>query len=69
MGDFDELEGGFVEVAFERFVAVEVAIGFLDDDVAFEQQAFEDFLDAERRVAGVERAARDVASIVKAARA
>jgi hypothetical protein len=47
VGNLDEFEGGLVEVPLELFEPVEVAVGLLDDDVAFEQEAFEDSLDIE----------------------
>ena len=34
--DLDELERRLMQVALEHLVAVEIAVGFLDDDVALE---------------------------------
>ena len=63
MGNLDQLEGGFVQAAFEDFVAVEIAVGFFDDDVALEQQAFEHLLNLEGRVMGVVGAKGDVLQV------
>ncbi len=63
MRDFDQLESGFMQIALEDLVAVEVAVGFLDDDVALEQEAFEDFLNFEAGVIGVERPEGDVLEV------
>jgi len=61
--DFYQLERGLVQAALEVFVAIEIAIGLLDHDVALEQQALEHLLDIEARVAGVARAQGDVLQI------
>ena len=61
--DLDQFEGGLVQVALELLVAVEVAVGLLDDDVPFEQEAFEHFLDVERRVMGIVGAEGDVLQV------
>ncbi len=41
MRDFDEFERGFVQTALEILVAIEIAIGLLNHDVAFQQQALQ----------------------------
>jgi len=51
--DFNQFERRFVQAALEILVAIEIAIGFLDDDVALEQQTLEHFFDVETRVLGV----------------
>ena len=58
--DLDQLEGSLVQPALERLVAVEIAIGLLDHDVALEQQALEHFPDVERGKLGLEGADGDV---------
>ena len=55
--DFDEFEGGFVEVALGVLVALEVAVGLLDDDMALEEEALKDLVDLDAgifRLAGPE---------------
>ncbi len=47
MGDLDQFEVGFVHGRLEALVAVPVAIGFLDDDAALEEQTLENELDVE----------------------
>ena len=61
--DLDQLEGGLVQAALELLVAVEVAVGLLDHDVAFQQEPFEHLLDVERGEVGVAGAERDVLEI------
>jgi len=58
MRDFDQLERGFVHRPLEGLVAFPVAIGFLDDDAALEQQALEHALDVELVVLRVAHAER-----------
>src|SRR5439155_11977661 len=45
--DLDQLERSLVQPTFERLISVEIAVGFLNDDVALEQEAFEDLADFE----------------------
>jgi hypothetical protein len=52
MRNFDELESGFMKVFLELLVAVEVAIGLLDNDVPAEQQPLENKLNIEGRELG-----------------
>ena len=60
MRDLDELERRFVQPALKRLVTVEIAVGFLDDDVALEQQTLEHLADVERGKLRIMRAERDV---------
>src|SRR2546425_12772796 len=60
MGNLDEFKGGFVEVPLELLVAIEVAVGLLDDDVAFEQEPFDHLLNVEGGIMGVAGTERDV---------
>ncbi len=60
MRNLDELECRFVQAALEVLIALEVAIGLLDHDVALEQETLEHLLDVETRVLGVARAQRDI---------
>ncbi len=50
--NFDELERGLVQAALEVLVAIKVAVGLLDHDVALQQQTLENLLDVEARVLG-----------------
>jgi hypothetical protein len=63
VGDLDEFEGGLVQVAFKLLVAVEIAVGLFNHDVAFEQEALEDLLNAKPRITGVLGASGDVFEI------
>ena len=63
--NFDQLERGFVHRALEALVAVPVAVGFLDDDAAFQEQALEHLVDVEFRVLGVGDAERHVLEIAE----
>ena len=54
-----------MQTAFEVFVAIEIAIGFLDHDVPLEQETLEDFTDVERWEAGFARAACEVLQVEK----
>ena len=63
VGDLDEFERGFVQVALEGFAAFKVAVGLFDDDVSFEQEAFEHLLDVELGIMGVHRPEGDVLQV------
>jgi hypothetical protein len=63
--DFDQLEVRFVHRRFETFIAVPVAVGFLDHDAALEQQAFEDRLDVEFLVIRIAHAECDVLEVAE----
>ncbi len=65
MGDFDELEGRLVHRPFEFLVALPVAVGLLDDDIALEQQALQHLLDIEGRILGVAHAERDILEVTE----
>ena len=56
----DELERRFVQPPLKRLVALKIAIGFLDHDLALEQQTLEHLADVERGKVRVMRAERDV---------
>src|SRR5262245_6225554 len=55
MGDFDELECGFVHGGFELLVAIPVAIRLLHDDTALEEKLLQNRLYVEVRILGVSR--------------
>ena len=61
--DFDEFERRLVQSALEVLVALEIAVGLLDHDVALEQQSLEHLLDVETRILGIARAEGDVLQI------
>src|SRR5262245_58167439 len=63
MGNFNELEGGFVKVALELFVAIKVTIGLFNDDVPFEQKAFEHSLNVKPGVTRIARSQGDVLQV------
>src|SRR5262249_16183307 len=63
--DLDQLERRLVHVFLEVFVAIPVAVRFLHDDAAFEQQPLEHFRDVEVRVLRVAHAERDVLEIAE----
>jgi len=44
--DLDKFERGFVQVPLERLVSVEIAVRLLDDDMSFQQEAFEQLLES-----------------------
>src|SRR5438445_9448720 len=60
MRDLDEFERRFVQPPLKRLVALEIAVGFLDHDLALEQQTLEHLADVERGKVRVMRAQRDV---------
>src|SRR5439155_25360734 len=60
MRDLDELERRFVEPPLKRLVALKLAVGFLDHDLALEQQTLEHLADVERGKVRVMCAQRDV---------
>src|SRR4029077_18628434 len=60
MRDLDELERRFVQPPLKRFVALKIAVGFLDHDLALEQQTLEHLADVERGKVRVMCAQRDV---------
>src|SRR5688500_7288058 len=62
---FDELERRFMHRRFELFVSLPIAVGFLDDDAAFEQQPFEYAIDVELRILRVAHAERYVLEITE----
>ena len=45
--DLDHLKGGFMQPALKSLVAIEIAIGLLDDDVPLEEQPVGDLADIE----------------------
>ena len=63
--NFYELERGFMHVDFEVLVALPVAIGFLDHDIALDQQSLQHFLDVESGIACVTHAKGDVLEVAK----
>src|SRR4029077_9871793 len=60
MRDLDELERRFVQPSLKRLVTLKIAVGFLDHDLALEQQTFEHLADVERWKVRVMRAQRDI---------
>jgi len=60
MRDLDELERRFVQPPLKHLVALKIAVGFLDHDLALEQQTLEHLADVERGKVRVMRAQRDV---------
>src|SRR6266481_2924603 len=60
MRDLDELERCFVQPPLKRLVALKIAVGFLDHDLALEKQTLEHLADVERGKVRVMRAQRDV---------
>src|SRR5438270_912702 len=62
---FRPLERRLVHRRLERLVTIPVAVRFLDDDAAFEQQALEYFADVEFFVIGVAHAERDVLEVAE----
>jgi len=65
MRDLDELEVGFVHRGLETFVAIPVAVGLLYNDVALEQQSFENSLDVELIVVRITHAEGDVLEVTE----
>ena len=65
MGDLDQLEGCLVHALLESFVTVPVAVGFLGDDAAFQQQAFQHQPDVEDLVPAFTDADGDIFEIAK----
>ncbi|MNJ65794.1 hypothetical protein D3C77_618330 [compost metagenome] len=63
--NFDQLEIGLVHGGLEFLVAFPVAIGFLDDDAALEQQAFQHGPDVEFLVFGVPHTQRHVLEVAE----
>ena len=63
--NFDQLEIGLVHGGLEFLVAFPVAIGFLDDDAALEQQAFQHGPDVELLVFGVPHTQRHVLEVAE----
>ena len=53
VGDLNEFKGGLVQIPLELLVAVEITISLLDDDMSFEQEAFEHLLNVEAGVMGI----------------
>ena len=49
----------------ERLVALPVAVGFLDDDAAFDEQTLDDQIDVEARILGVPDAQSDVLEVAE----
>jgi hypothetical protein len=60
MRDLNELERRFVQPPLKRLVALKIAVGFLDNDLALEQQTLEHLAYVERGKVRVMRAQRDV---------
>jgi len=60
MRDLDKLERRFVKPPLKHLVALKIAVGFLDHDLALEQQTLEHLADVERGKVRVVRAQRDV---------
>ena len=65
MGNLDQLERRLVHGRLECLVAVPVAIGFLDDDAALEQQALEYLADIEPVIFRILHAAGNVLEIAE----
>ena len=63
--DLDQFEGGLVHLLFEIFIPIPVAVGLLDYDAAFHQQALENVLDVELRIVRIAHAERDIFEITK----
>ena len=65
MRDLDQLEIGLMHRRLECLVAIPVAISFLDDDAALEQEALEYRLDVEFFIFCVAHAERDVFEVAE----
>jgi hypothetical protein len=63
--DLDQFERRFVHVLLEIAITLPVAVRFLHDDAAAEQQAFEDLLDVEIGILGIPHAERDVLEVAE----
>jgi hypothetical protein len=63
--DLDELEARVVHAGLELLVALPIAVGFLHDDRALEQQSLEHPGDVELRVAGIAHAEGDVLEVAE----
>ena len=61
--DLDQLEGSLVQPALERLVALKIAISFLDDDLALEQQTLKHLPDVERWKVRLKRAECDILQV------
>ena len=58
-----DFEGGFVQVPLELLVAIKVAVGLLDDDMAFEQEPFDHLSNVEGGVMGIAGTECDVLQV------
>ena len=65
MRDLDQFKRRAVHADLEFLVALPVAVGFLDDDRALQQQAFEHAIDVELLVFCILHAERDVLEIAE----
>lgn len=65
MRNFDQFEVGLVHCAFETLIAIPVAIRFLYDNAALEQQTFEHQLDIKLVVLRVAHAQRDIFEVAE----
>ena len=65
VGDTQKRIMRFVHVGLEFLVALPVAVGLLDDDVALEEQPLEHLFDVELRVARVAHPERDVLEVAE----
>ena len=65
MGDVDEFEIGLVHDRLEFLVAAPVAVGFLGDDAALDQEALENAVDVELGVARIADPERDVFEVAE----
>ena len=63
--DLDQFKGRFVHLRLEFFIAIPIAVSFLDHDAALHQQAFQHARDIEFRVLGIAHAERDVFEVAK----
>jgi hypothetical protein len=61
--DLDHLEGGFVQSALKDLVAVEIAVGLFDHNVALEEQTLGHLADVKGGKLGLMRADGDVLQV------
>src|SRR5690606_11813308 len=65
MRNLDQLERRLVQRSLEFLVPIEVTVGFLDDDIALQQQSLENLADIELGKARINGAPRNVLQIQK----
>jgi len=65
MRNLDELEARLVHAGLELAVALPVAVGFLDDDGALQQQPLEHAIDVELRIARITHAEGDILKVTE----